>query len=231
MRLYDLQAHLKATGRYSGELDGKWGRLTEAGVLLLLTDGPDTKITDDDLRAMAARNTLTFAQAKAVLEVEANGAGFEAGRPLILPEPHKFSKATGHKYDVSHPTISYRKWGQRRYPRAQDARYDQLLEMIRLNVDAGFASASYGKPQIMGFNHLLAGYDTPMAFAEAMARDEATQIKAFERFLKNTGLMAKLRGCTTDPVTCRLFCAGYNGTAYRENGYDVKLAKAIGKYS
>lgn len=223
----ELQQHLKDTRRYAGDIDGLWGRQTEGGILLMMNDGPDTRLTDDDLRASAKRMGVSFAQVKAVTIVEANGAGFAAGKPLILPEPHRFSKATKHRYDADHPAISYPRWGQRPYPKTQDGRYDVLLAMIRLDVDAGFGSASYGKFQIMGENHKLCGYPSSMLFAEAMARDEPTQLKAFESFLANTGLKAKLARCTSDPRSCEAFCAGYNGSAFRENRYHEKIAAQI----
>jgi len=53
---------------------------------------------------------------------------------------------------------------------------------------------------------------------------------AFENFLRSTGLLDKLRACTSDPVTCRPFCRGYNGTGYLSNSYDVKLATAINSF-
>jgi len=227
---FELQAHLKATGRYAGEIDGLWGRLTEAGILLILTDGPDTALTEADFVASAARQRLSVAQVKAVTKVEANGAGFFDGRPKILPEPHRFSKNTARRYDSSHPTVSYPSWGARPYPKTQDDRYDQLLAMIRLDVDAGFASASYGRFQIMGENHKACGYGSSMEFAQAQARDELTQLVAFEWFLQSTGLVDKLRACTSDPATCRPFCRGYNGTGFEKNAYDVKLAAAIASF-
>ena len=220
--LAQLQQHLKNTGRYSGAVDGLWGKLTEAGILIMLTDGPDTKLTEQDFVESAARLGVTPAHIKAVVAVESNGAGFFAGKPLILPEPHRFSKATGRAFDGSHPQISYPKWGTRPYPKTQDGRYDVLLQMIRLNVDAGFGSASYGKFQIMGENHKLCGYATTWQFAEAMARDERTQLMAFEHFIINTGLLAALK--RGDWVA---FARGYNGTGYAKNRYDVKLAQAF----
>lgn len=217
----DLQAHLKATGRYFGEVDGLWGRLTESGILLMMTDGPDTKLTDADFQASASRLGVEFAAIKAVAAVEAAGAGFFAGRPLILPEPHRFSKATRGQYDRSNPQVSYPKWGSRPYPKSQDDRYKVLLQMIRLDVDAGFASASYGKFQIMGENHAACGYASPMAFAEAMARDEKTQLRAFEGFVATNGMLIHLR-----KRDWAGFARRYNGTAYAVNKYDVKLAAA-----
>lgn len=223
----DLQAHLKKTGRYAGAVDGLWGRLTEAGVLLLLTDGPDTKLTDDDLRAVAKSLKVSFAQVKAVTNVESAGAGFFAGRPVILFEPHRFSKATKGRFDKTAPQVSYPRWDPKRYPKTQDGRYDQLLAAVKLDVAAGFASASYGRFQILGENFKACGFPSAMAFAEAQARDELGQLTAFEWFLRSTKLVDRLRACTSDPKTCEAFCAGYNGSAFRANAYHVKIAAQI----
>lgn len=222
MNLSQLQQHLKNTGRYFGTVDGLWGSLTEAGILLMLTDGPDTALTENDFKDSAARLGCDIAAIKAVCVVEANGSGFFAGRPKILPEPHRFSKWTKARFDKTHPTLSYAKWGARPYPKTQDLRYAQLLGMIRLDVDGGFACASYGKFQIMGENHKACGYDSPVLFAEAMARDEKTQLRAFENFIKaNKTLHQAL--VRKDWVT---FARIYNGSAYAKNRYDVKLAQA-----
>ena len=178
MNLLELQTRLKNSGRDPGPLDGLWGSRTRAAILTALEDGPDTKLTRADLEAGARRLGIDVPAMIAVDQVEANGAGFDDGFPKILPEPHRFSKATKGRFDRSHPTISYPVWGTRPYPRTQAARYDVLLQMIRLDVDAGFASASYGRFQIMGENHAMCGYGSPFEFAVAMARDEATRAMA-----------------------------------------------------
>lgn len=221
MNLRDLQVRLHVSGRYRGELDGLWGGLTRAAVLKALEDGPDTALTRGDLEASARRLGVDYPAIKAVDVVEAAGAGFQAGFPKILPEPHRFSKATRGRFDRSHPTISYPQWGARPYPRTQEARYDVLCQMVRLDVDAGFASASYGRFQIMGENHAACGYASAFDFAEAMARDEATQLRAFEKFIVSKGLLGALRR-----HDWAAFARGYNGTAYKKNRYDEKLAAA-----
>ena len=221
MDLLELQTRLKNSGRDPCPLDGLWGSRTRAAILTALEDGPDTKLTRADLEAGARRLGIDVPAMIAVDQVEANGAGFDDGFPKILPEPHRFSKATKGRFDRSHPTISYPVWGTRPYPRTQAARYDVLLQMIRLDVDAGFASASYGRFQIMGENHAMCGYGSPFEFAVAMARDEATQLQAFERFLVAKGLQAPL-----GRHDWAAFARGYNGTGYKKNAYDVKLAAA-----
>lgn len=220
--LAQLQDHLKRTGRYAGRVDGLWGRLTESAILLMLTDGPDTSLVERDYLDSADHLGVAVAAIKAVVKVESAGSGFINGRPTILPEPHRFSKMTAGRFDSKYPTISYPKWGTRPYPKTQDDRYTLLLKMIRLDVDAGFAAASYGKFQIMGENHVVCGYPTSWAFAEAMACDERTQLRAFEQFVITNGLLPALKA-----LDWATFARRYNGTAYAVNAYDTKLAAAF----
>lgn len=224
-RVHELQLWLRDTGRYGGEIDGDFGPLTRKAILRSLEDGPDTPLTEQDYRNAAARLSVRPSAIMAFAEVEAAGAGFHRGYPKILPEPHRFSKLTRHRYDASHPALSYRKWGTRPYPRSQDERYNQLLGMIELDPWAGFAACSYGKFQILGENHEACGYDNPWAFAGAMAFDEPTQLKAFESFIRQSGIINPLRSCLWGEVARR-----YNGPAYRKNEYDLKLALAQRRY-
>jgi hypothetical protein len=223
--LFDLQLRLRDSFRYPENPDGKWGPLTERAILTALTDGPDTALTEQDFIDSANRLHCPVSHIKAVAAVEAAGAGFFQGRPKILPEPHRFSKLTKRRFDQSNPTISYPRWGTRPYPKTQEGRYRVLLDMIRLDVEAGFAACSYGKFQILGENHAACGYPNSYTFAFAQAYDEPTQLKAFEEFIKSQGLLTYLQnGIWTK------FARGYNGPAYRENRYDVKLAQAVRHY-
>lgn len=244
--LREFQAYLKSTGRYHGELDGLWGRLSEAAFIQAFTDGPDTKLTPDDIRLSAQRNGVSFAQLNGLILTESSGPGFANGKPLILPERHWFWRnlskvayrngkpvygATPLRARAVELGLAYPNWGTKPYPKNQDAAYDLLLKMIRLDPQAACASASWGKFQIMGFHHSVCGYPTPFAFAEAMSRDEATQLLAFENFMKaDKGKGFKLlRQCTSDPKTCEPFAAWYNGSGYRKNNYHMKLAKNINR--
>jgi len=217
-----LQGVLRAAGLYGGRVDGKWGTLTRAATLVGLTIGPDTKLTDRDIELSASILGVTPAHIMAVRTVESGGAGFTDGRPTILFEPHRFAKATGGRFNASHPHVSYQAWGSRPYPAGQAARYEQLLDAIALDVDAGFASASYGLFQILGENFNACGFWTPGQFALAMARDERAQLEALEGFLRTNGLVEPLRR-----GDWAAFARGYNGTAYRANRYDEKLAAAF----
>lgn len=220
-----LQTSLRDTGRYHGRVDGMWGPLTEAAILKALEDGPDTPLNEGDYAASAARLGCRVSHLKAVAEVEAAAAGFFQGYPKILPERHIFSRMTKRKFDGTHPHLSYPNWGARPYPKAQHERYRLLLDMSRLDIDAGFAACSYGKFQILGRHHLACGYPTSWSFAFAMARDERTQLAAFERFLEAEDLVHPLR-----EGHWATFAKLYNGPAYRKNRYDVKLAQAARRY-
>lgn len=219
----EFQTELKQSGRYHGAIDGDFGALTAAAILTALTDGPDTPLYLPDYQAAAARLACPIENVIAIARVEANGSGFQNGRPKILFEPHRFHKLTGGRFAYLHPSLSYPKWGTRPYPKTQDGRYEQLLDAIDLDIDAAFSATSFGKFQILGENHQRCGYAKPHRFAFAMARDERTQLRAFELFIAhpNVGVLHHLRLGNWQEVARR-----YNGSAYAKNRYDVKLAQA-----
>lgn len=220
--IQELQFALQQSGRYGGLIDGAYGPVTGAAVLMAMTDGPDTRLRDVDFDISATRLGVQVAAIKAVAAVEASGAGFSAGRPVLLFEPHRFSRATHHQFDAAYPSVSYPKWDKAKYPASQAARYAQLIKAVGLDVDAGFASASYGKFQILGENFAACGFSSSFDFAQAQAFDEAAQLKAFEGFLNATGLVKKLRALDFDG-----FAAGYNGTAWRANDYGNRLRSSF----
>lgn len=216
-----LQLYLRDTGRSPGEIDGVYGPRTKEAVMYAFEDGPDTALTMQDYKNAGARLGCRPAYILAFAEVEAAGAGFQDGEPKILFEPHRFSRATKHRFDQTNPNVSYQKWGDKPYPKTQGARYAQLLEAVGLDPWAAFASASYGKFQILGENHQACGFDTPWAFAFSQAYDEAAQLAAFEKFIRVSGILAPLKVGLWGTVA-----EMYNGSAYRKNAYDVKLATA-----
>jgi hypothetical protein len=220
MDIATLQRRLTTLG-YSISIDGRYGPRTRAAVLAALTDPADTAVVAADINGLAEQWEIEPAALWAVRDVEASGSGFADGRPKLLFEPHRFSRATGHRFDGSHPTISYRSWDRTRYPASQAARYDQLLDAIALDVDAGFASASYGAFQILGENWKICGEDDPFDFAITEAMGELGQLRHFTRFCHGNGLVPALRR-----KDWAAFARGYNGTAYKVNRYDEKLAAA-----
>jgi hypothetical protein len=223
MDIAALQARLADHGQ-AVSITGIYDASTRVAIMAALTDGPDYVLADADAEEAAVRLGATAAQVWTVYDVEAGGSPFLNGRPSILFEPHRFSRATGHIYDASHPNISSRVWNRKLYPASQQGRWDQLLEAVELNVDAGFASASYGGFQILGENYKLCGAISPWAFAWTQSQTTGDQLDAFVNFVSNAGLAPKLRNISANAVTCKPFANGYNGTASAQNQYAEKLA-------
>lgn len=222
MEISELQQRLSQAGCYNGEIDGVAGQGTREGILKFLTDGPDYALEEQDFVMAAADLGVPVSYVKALYEVESSGNPFIDGRPTILFEPHRFSRATKHRFDRSHPHISYPAWRPGNYPRTQKARYDQLVEAICLDPLAGFASASYGGFQILGENAVRCGARDAMAFAWQESRTVADQLAHFVSFIKSdTILWNALK--IGDWVTV---AKRYNGTGYKKNRYDVRLAQA-----
>lgn len=187
----------------------------------------DRRLTAGDYIAAALSLGCDVAAIKAVAEVEAPKGGFlEDGRPTILFEGHIFFRETTGRFAASHPTLCFPAWDRRWYAKTQDGEHARLTEACKLDRKAALRSTSWGKFQIMGFNHAAAGYDYLDAFVAAMALTERHQLDAFVAFLKHEKLDAALReGRWAD------FARRYNGPRFAENKYDVKLAAAHAKYA
>ncbi|MCC0054317.1 MAG: DUF3380 domain-containing protein [Rhodobiaceae bacterium] len=152
------------------------------------------------IEAAAKRLRCEAAVLHAVIEVESGGDPFDPKRRLIiLPEKHIFwrylpksLRAIAQRRGLATP-----KWSRANYNglggKGSDARWTRLRAMCELHEEAGLKSASYGAPQIMGFNHKLCGYGTVTAFVLAMAASEKQQIEAFIAFLEAVGLADELR--------------------------------------
>jgi len=228
MMLLELQTHLKATGRYGGDLDGLPGRLSDGGIMLAMTDGPDTRATKADFVKLADELKVQPAAIEAFWLTESNGVPFVNGRAPILPERHRFSKLTRGFFDSSYPNLSDPVWQPSWYPRTQDARWDVILQWYRIlskanwPIDSAFAAVSYGGPQILGENYKACGFKSPFDMAEQMARDEVTQLRAFSGFIVNNGLLPMLRKVSRDLATIEPLVARYNGKLYKKNGYHTK---------
>lgn len=219
--LHVLQQYLRDTGRYKGDIDGDYGPLTCNAILQAMEDGPDTQLSQQDYVDAAGRMGCHPANIMAFAAVEAHGAGFEAGYPKILFEPHVFCRLTHGVFSGNHPTVSYAHWGARPYPKTINERYRQLVEAVGLDVPSGFAAASYGKFQVMGENYAACGFENPWTFAFAQAVDEKAQLAGFESFIRHNGLLAPLQNGNWVALA-----KGYNGPAYANNRYDVRLAQA-----
>ena len=196
--------------------------------------GPADKgaLTLADFEAAAKIIGCDVATIRAVWEVESNGQpfGFD-GRPTILFEPHVFSRETGHRFDKTHGGVSYPRWGQKPYPRGtaaerHTANWDKLIYAARLDRDAAYRSASYGAPQIMGFNFADCGFADVHAFVAAMSESAGAQLRAFIALIQAWKLDDEMRERRWAD-----FARRYNGPGFAKNAYDQKLAAAYQKWS
>jgi LysM repeat protein len=190
---------------------------------------PDVQrgLTAADWQRAATALGVDVAAIQAVAEVEAPRTGFLAdGRARILFEAHQFSSRTDGAYDRSHPGISSPRWNRDLY-QGGAAEYTRLEQAMALNGDAALASASWGRFQIMGFNHEAAGYGNVREFVAAMQQGEGRQLDAFVSFIQ------------ADPAMHRAlrnhdwasFAAAYNGPGYAANQYDTRMAAAYARFN
>lgn len=184
------------------------------------------ELTPADYVDDANRIGCELAAMLAVFEVESSGKGFYAdGTPKLLFEGHWFHKMTGGKYTASHPHLSQAVWTRSFYGKTEAAERARFEEAAALNRTAALQSASWGLPQIMGFNHVRAGYQTLQGFINAMYKDANSQLECFTTFIMNSGLADELRDKRWAD-----FARLYNGPGYAVNKYDVKMAKAYAKF-
>jgi len=195
------------------------------GFLFTTCRNPIQGLGDEDYLAAANELQVEVAAIKAVAEVETSGQAFDPdGRPRILYERHYFHRLTRGKYSKKHPDISNPSAGG--YGKFS-AQYGKLERAFKLDAEAALKSASWGRFQIMGLNHLAAGHPTVAEFVLAMTRAESEHLKAFTAFIKsNPALLKALRD-----KRWAAFAAGYNGRKYKDNNYDTKLANAYGSFA
>lgn len=181
-------------------------------------------LTNNDYCRAAKRLACEVAAIKAVDDTESKGKGFYPnGFPVILFERHKFRKYTGGRYNKTHPHLSgsagnYGKQGQNQI--------NKFNEAFALDPTAAMQSCSWGRYQIMGFNHRACGYATVREFVDAMKESEGKHLDAFVGFIISEHLADELRR-----HDWKGFAEAYNGAGYKDNRYDTKMAKAYAKYA
>lgn len=180
------------------------------------------KLTEQDFARAAAALSCSVAAIKAVTKVEAPKGGFlPDGQVTILPERHWFHRLTHGRWTATHPDISNPEAGG--YGAEGQHQHDRLQRMTKLDRVNGLMATSWGKFQIMGFNHAAAGFPVLQAFITAMHHSEAAQLDAFVNFIKSDGVLwraLRLKDWTT-------FARLYNGKGYAKHNYHGRMADAF----
>jgi hypothetical protein len=217
-----------AQARYGLVVDGLAGPKT---LLALQLNGKQPgQLGADDLRRAATQLDVKLASIRAVNEVESRGPGFlPDARPVILFERHimyRQLRAAGHDADAlarHYPNIVNPKRGGYMGKAAEHMR---LHRATGIDHACALASASWGMFQIMGFHWKRMGYASLEEFADAMRQGEPEQLDAFVRFVLTDPALHK----ALKARKWATFASLYNGPAYKENLYDVKLARAFARY-
>lgn len=81
--------------------------------------------------------------------------------------------------------------------------------------------------KILGSNHAEAGLPSVTEFVIAMTRAESEHLKAFIAFIKAD----KKKLGALQKKDWAAFAAKYNGSGYKKNNYDTKLAEAYAKWA
>lgn len=192
------------------------------------------RLTDENSTQIAELLGCEPAVLKAVQQVETGGRGgfFSPGKPAILFEGHIFwtqLKKRGSNpedYVKGNENILYPKWEKGHY-KGGIGEYDRLEQARKINREAADASASWGMFQIMGFNYAACGEESIESFVRSMCESEFKQLLLTANFIKKNSQMLQALQAKDWVV----FAKCYNGPAYAQNSYDVKLEAAYLKYS
>jgi hypothetical protein len=193
------------------------------------------------LQAIERETGIPRAALLAVWMVECGGLPFTRGRPVLRFEPHVFFARWGEQNPQAFDRhfqyggrngIEGKRWEQHRFRESERedwARFhgDQSKEYRALAVAAKLADedtaclcASFGGPQIMGFNYAAAGYGSAAAMRRAFARSERWQVLAFLDFCAAKDIIGHLKA--RDWLS---FASVYNGPGNSE-AYAAKIAAA-----
>ncbi len=198
----------------------------------------DKFLEEKDLIDFAEKHEVELAAVKAVNEVESSGKGFFVdGRPKILFEGHIFWRQLKERgidpANLSNPSnesVLYKSFTRKHYLGGTNE-YLRMEKAASISNDprvkeAALASASWGSYQIMGFHALKLGYDSVQSFVDEMYIHESRQLDAFGRYISVFGCLTHLKN-----KDWARFAKCYNGPAYAQNKYDIKMANAYRKYS
>ena len=177
----------------------------------------------------------------AVWMVECGGLPFIKGKPVLRFEPHVFFARWGNRNEAlfdrhfrfgGRNGIEGAKWqghmvrlsesdDWRRFHGEQAAEHAVFrLAMKLAGHETAAQCASFGGPQIMGFNHALVGYGTAHEMILAFGRSERWQVLAFFDFCAAKDILEALRA-----QDWTAFAAVYNGPGQAE-AYAEKIGAA-----
>ncbi|WP_162604784.1 N-acetylmuramidase family protein [Geomonas ferrireducens] len=167
---------------------------------------------------------------KAFAEVESGGkSGFGSdGLPVIAYEGHIFRRLTKRLHD-RHMRLSYvylekagAQWKLNN--RSHSVSWQTLRAAMELDANAALQSCSWGKFQIMGFNHKACGFENVLDFVMAMKTGEREQLMGFVKFCKSrSDLISAIMAKDFKKIACL-----YNGVNYGD--CDKRMERSYKKH-
>jgi hypothetical protein len=166
-------------------------------------------------------------QAVARVEAGTEGAFLPTDEPVILFERHLFRRFTEGRYDARRvpgvkPEHAILSSSSRGGYGPYSIQHKKLQAAVLLDKQAAQRACSWGLFQILGDNHQEAGYPILQEFINAMYNDVEDHLRAFTGFIRYDARKVKAIRAKDWATFARL----YNGPAYAENQYDVKMARA-----
>lgn len=184
-----------------------------------------------EITEMAAEHGIEPAALLAVAEVESGGKVFAVvqGRrePLIRFEGHYFDRrlAADKQARARAEGLAAPEAGAVANPASQAARWRLLERAARIDRKAAYESTSWGIGQVMGAHWTWLGYASAEAMVEEARSGAAGQLRLMLRYIEKAGLADALRRRDWEA-----FARGYNGPAFRRNGYHTKIARAYARH-
>lgn len=180
---------------------------------------------------IAARINVEPAALLAVAEVESGGKAFATvdGRqePLIRWEGHYFDRRlSGQKRAKARAEgLASPKAGGVPNPSSQAARWAMIERAAAIDEKAAYESVSWGVGQVMGAHWESLGFGSVQELVSLCRASVAGQVDLMARFVMKNGLAPALRSRDWPA-----FARGYNGSGYRKNAYDTKMARAYARW-
>lgn len=182
-------------------------------------------LTNEQIKAIAEKHGLTFAQLRAFIEVESGGRGFINGRLVIQFEPSWYRKYA--------PFAPSGAWSINKVEN-QEKEYKAFNDAFAKNKTAAMMSTSIGLGQIMGFHYGRLGYKSVGEMWDNFKKGEYQQVEAIAKFIKtDSKLYTALKN-----ENWHLVATYYNGGGYKElaakygrEPYNISMQKAFNKFS
>jgi len=177
----------------------------------------------------------------AVLLIESGGKGIDknTGKPVTRFENHIFSdqlKKLGlfdqAKFNQHFTYNSGERWKDHTFNgksfHGSQSKENEVLEFAKtISTEAAYRSASYGLPQVMGFNYALLGYDSAATMAAAFESSIKNQLDGFFAFIQNSKKSCSKHGHSDkrsalhwlqqSPPDYIKFACNYNGSGQAGN--------------